>query len=69
MRFGSVHLPDRLQPGHGLELSEADVGRVLDAQATRSMILNRAGYMVVTDSIEPFQVPMRGNHYCSSVVP
>jgi hypothetical protein len=56
-----VCLPDGLKPGHGVELSAADVHHVLEAAATRSMILNRAGHMVVAGSVAPFRVPSRAS--------
>lgn len=63
MRVGSVCLPGRLPPGHGVELKDDDVGRVLEAQATRSMILNRTGDMVAVGSIAPFRVPRKGSSH------
>lgn len=59
MRFGSVRLPDMLLPGDGIELAACDVGLMLEAQATRSIILNRAEDMILAGSIEPFRLPRK----------
>ena len=50
-----------------MEMSEAEVSRVLDAQATRSMILNKASDMVVAGPIKPFRVPRKPLHYRATV--
>jgi hypothetical protein len=54
-----VWLPRGLKPGHGIELSAAGVNRVLEAAASRSIILNRAEHMVMAGSVAPFRVPRR----------
>lgn len=57
VRLGSLRLPDRLQPGEGEPLSGTDKYRMLDSQATRSMILNSSPGMLVTRTVKAFHLP------------